>query len=153
MRPSRPGSGRLLRRDTVETPPHTVAMSSLTEEMEEEDFEIACRWKTAFYTQITVMVTFRDLCNVERAHYDYQFQWHLYEKEQAVVKELKQYIRDTVADDKQIALDETKSVSEWIQTLYATSRPTPEQLVRIAQVLRISHLFDERCVSLVHKMG
>jgi hypothetical protein len=76
----------------------------------------------------------RDLTMIERAHYDtgfkeHQFQWHLYEKEQIVVKDVKQYIRDTVADDKQVALDETKSVSEWIQSLYATSRPTPEQLV------------------------
>jgi len=31
-----------------------------------------------------------------------------------------------------VALDETKSVTEWIQSLYTTSRPTPEQLVRIA---------------------
>jgi len=81
--------------------------------------------------------TFRDLTNAERAHYEngfkhYQFQWHLYEKEQATVKEVKQYIRDTVADDKQVVLDETESVSQWIQMLYATSRPTPEQLVRIA---------------------
>ena len=48
------------------------------------------------------------------------------------MKEVKQYIRDTVADDKQVVLDETESVSQWIQTLYATSRPTSEQLVRIA---------------------
>jgi hypothetical protein len=79
----------------------------------------------------------QDLNMIERGHYDtafkeYQFQWHLYEKEQTVVKDVKQYIRDTVADDKQVALDETKSVSNWIQSLYATSRPTSEQLVRIA---------------------
>lgn len=48
------------------------------------------------------------------------------------MKEVKQYIRDTVADDKQVVLDETESVSQWIQTLYTTSRPTSEQLVRIA---------------------
>lgn len=81
--------------------------------------------------------SFRDLTNAERAHYEngfkhYQFQRHLYEKEQAAVKEVKQYIRDTVADDKQVVLDETESVSQWIQTLYTTSRPTSEQLVRIA---------------------
>jgi hypothetical protein len=63
---------------------------------------------------------------IERAHYEtgfkgYQFQWH-YEKEQAVVKELKQYIRDTVADDKQLALDETRSVSEGLQTLFETTQ-------------------------------
>jgi hypothetical protein len=81
--------------------------------------------------------TFRELTNAERAHYEngfkqYQFQRHLYEKEQAVVKELRQYIRDTVADDRQVAFDETESVGNWIQTLYATARPTPEQSVRIA---------------------
>ena len=81
--------------------------------------------------------TFADLTASERSHFEnafkqYQFRWQQYKDEQKVVRELKQYIRDTVAYSKQVTLDETRPVSDWMQTLYTSVRPTPEQLAQIA---------------------
>ena len=81
--------------------------------------------------------TFAELTATERSHFEnafkqYQFRWQQYKEEQKVVKELKQYIRDTVAYSKQVTLNETMSIGEWIGILYTSIRPTPEQLAQIA---------------------
>lgn len=81
--------------------------------------------------------TFADLTATERVHFEnafkqYQFRWQQYKEEQKVVKELKQYIRDTVAYSKQVTLIETMTISEWMEILYTSIRPTSEQMAQIA---------------------
>jgi hypothetical protein len=77
------------------------------------------------------------LTATERGHYGnafkkYQFCRQEYKDEQKVASNLKQYIRNTVTFGKQLALDETGSISDWIRTLYTSICPTPEQLIHNA---------------------